>query len=190
MRCPKVRKLREASRASRSSRARRGHMEGHNVMAAMSVGAAHAIKKAMEQFKIPGTIVLSIGPAEETIDEPALSGARRLFQRRRRCNHHAHSGQFEHRLWPGELCADRSEVYVQGTNGAWRSESLGRQGRRGCRGADGHRFRQTARTLATHLPWTSHDHQRRCATQHHSRRGPNLVVYPRCHGALGQRELR
>ena len=44
-----------------------GHMEGHNLMAAASVGAAHAVKKAMEQFKIPGTIVLSIGPAEEQL---------------------------------------------------------------------------------------------------------------------------
>jgi aminobenzoyl-glutamate utilization protein B len=44
-----------------------GHMEGHNVMAAVSVGAAHAVKKAMEQLKIPGTIVLSIGPAEEQL---------------------------------------------------------------------------------------------------------------------------
>src|ERR1051325_5029922 len=44
-----------------------GHMEGHNVMAGMVVGAAHAVKKAMEQFKIPGTIVLSIGPAEEQL---------------------------------------------------------------------------------------------------------------------------
>lgn len=44
-----------------------GHMEGHNLMAAAAVGAAHAVKKAMEQFKIPGTIVLSIGPAEEQL---------------------------------------------------------------------------------------------------------------------------
>lgn len=44
-----------------------GHMEGHNVMAGTVVGAAHAVKKAMEQFKIPGTIVLSIGPAEEQL---------------------------------------------------------------------------------------------------------------------------
>ena len=44
-----------------------GHMEGHNLMAASAVGAAHAVKKAMEQFKIPGTIVLSIGPAEEQL---------------------------------------------------------------------------------------------------------------------------
>jgi aminobenzoyl-glutamate utilization protein B len=44
-----------------------GHMEGHNLMAAAAVGAAHAVKKAMEQFKLPGTVVLSIGPAEEQL---------------------------------------------------------------------------------------------------------------------------
>src|SRR4030095_4636469 len=44
-----------------------GHMEGHNVMAAMAVGAAHAVKKTMEQFKLPGTVVVSIGPAEEQL---------------------------------------------------------------------------------------------------------------------------
>jgi len=44
-----------------------GHMEGHNVMAAVAVGTAHVVKKAMEQFKIPGTIVVSIGPAEEQL---------------------------------------------------------------------------------------------------------------------------
>jgi aminobenzoyl-glutamate utilization protein B len=44
-----------------------GHMEGHNVMGAVGVGAAFAVKKTMEQFKIPGTILLSIGPAEEQL---------------------------------------------------------------------------------------------------------------------------
>jgi aminobenzoyl-glutamate utilization protein B len=44
-----------------------GHMEGHNVMAAVSVGAAHAVKKAMEQFKLSGTIAISFGPAEEQL---------------------------------------------------------------------------------------------------------------------------
>ena len=44
-----------------------GHMEGHNLMAAAAVGAAHAVKKAMEQYKLPGTVVLSIGPAEEQL---------------------------------------------------------------------------------------------------------------------------
>ena len=44
-----------------------GHMEGHNVMAAVVTGAAHAVKKAMEQSTIRGTIVVSIGPAEEQL---------------------------------------------------------------------------------------------------------------------------
>lgn len=44
-----------------------GHMEGHNVMAAAVVGAAHAVKKAMEQHNISGTIALSFGPAEEQL---------------------------------------------------------------------------------------------------------------------------
>ncbi|HXG50975.1 MAG TPA: amidohydrolase [candidate division Zixibacteria bacterium] len=44
-----------------------GHMEGHNVMAAVAVGAAHAVKKTMERFKIPGTIAVSFGPAEEQL---------------------------------------------------------------------------------------------------------------------------
>ncbi len=44
-----------------------GHMEGHNVMAGAAIGAAHAVKRAMEQFKLPGTVVLSIGPAEEQL---------------------------------------------------------------------------------------------------------------------------
>jgi aminobenzoyl-glutamate utilization protein B len=44
-----------------------GHMEGHNVMGAVGVAAAFAVKKAMEQLKIPGTVVLSIGPAEEQL---------------------------------------------------------------------------------------------------------------------------
>lgn len=44
-----------------------GHMEGHNVMAAVAVGAAHAVKRTMEQHKISGTIVVSIGPAEEQL---------------------------------------------------------------------------------------------------------------------------
>ena len=31
-----------------------GHMEGHNVMAAVAVGPAHAVKRTMEQHKFPG----------------------------------------------------------------------------------------------------------------------------------------
>ena len=33
----------------------------------VAAGAAHAVKKTMEPHKIPGTIVISIGPAEEQL---------------------------------------------------------------------------------------------------------------------------
>jgi aminobenzoyl-glutamate utilization protein B len=44
-----------------------GHMEGHNTMGAAALGAAHALKRTMERYKLPGTIVLSFGPAEEQL---------------------------------------------------------------------------------------------------------------------------
>lgn len=44
-----------------------GHMEGHNTHGALAVAAAHALKRTMEQYKIPGTIALSFGPAEEQL---------------------------------------------------------------------------------------------------------------------------
>jgi aminobenzoyl-glutamate utilization protein B len=44
-----------------------GHMEGHNTHGGVATGAAFAVKQAMEQFKIPGTVVISFGPAEEQL---------------------------------------------------------------------------------------------------------------------------
>ncbi|MBI2371067.1 MAG: amidohydrolase [Deltaproteobacteria bacterium] len=44
-----------------------GHMEGHNTMGAVAVGAAYAVKQAMERYRIPGTVAVSFGPAEEQL---------------------------------------------------------------------------------------------------------------------------
>ena len=44
-----------------------GHMEGHNVHGAVAVAAAHALKKTMERYKLPGTVAISFGPAEEQL---------------------------------------------------------------------------------------------------------------------------
>lgn len=44
-----------------------GHMEGHNTHAGVTLGAMYALKKVMEQYKLPGTIMLSLGPAEEQL---------------------------------------------------------------------------------------------------------------------------
>src|SRR3954451_14678117 len=44
-----------------------GHMEGHNTHGAVAVGAAYAVKRVMERYKLPGTISISFGPAEEQL---------------------------------------------------------------------------------------------------------------------------
>src|SRR5262249_43233869 len=44
-----------------------GHMEGHNTHGGVAVGAAYAIKRTMERYNLPGTVVLSFGPAEEQL---------------------------------------------------------------------------------------------------------------------------
>jgi len=44
-----------------------GHMEGHNTHGGLAIGAAYAVKQAMQRFNIPGTVAISFGPAEEQI---------------------------------------------------------------------------------------------------------------------------
>src|SRR3954462_11571210 len=44
-----------------------GHMEGHNTHGAVAIGAAHALKRVMERYKLPGTVAISFGPAEEQL---------------------------------------------------------------------------------------------------------------------------
>ena len=44
-----------------------GHMEGHNTHGGVATGAAFAVKKIMERDKLPGTIIISFGPAEEQL---------------------------------------------------------------------------------------------------------------------------
>lgn len=44
-----------------------GHMEGHNTHAGVTLGAMYALKEVMKQYKLPGTIILSLGPAEEQL---------------------------------------------------------------------------------------------------------------------------
>jgi aminobenzoyl-glutamate utilization protein B len=44
-----------------------GHMEGHNTHAGVAIGAAFAVKQAMQRYNIPGSVAISFGPAEEQI---------------------------------------------------------------------------------------------------------------------------
>jgi aminobenzoyl-glutamate utilization protein B len=44
-----------------------GHMEGHNTHAGVSIGAAYAVKHVMQRYNIPGSVAISLGPAEEQL---------------------------------------------------------------------------------------------------------------------------
>jgi aminobenzoyl-glutamate utilization protein B len=44
-----------------------GHAEGHNVNAAVMIGAAFAVKKAIDEYKLPGTVKIFGAPAEELL---------------------------------------------------------------------------------------------------------------------------
>ncbi len=44
-----------------------GHMEGHNTHPAVMIGAAYAVKQAMQRYNIPGSVAISLGPAEEQL---------------------------------------------------------------------------------------------------------------------------
>jgi aminobenzoyl-glutamate utilization protein B len=44
-----------------------GHMEGHNTHAGVAIGAAYAVKQAMQRYGIAGSVAVSLGPAEEQL---------------------------------------------------------------------------------------------------------------------------
>jgi aminobenzoyl-glutamate utilization protein B len=44
-----------------------GHMEGHNTHAGITAATVFAVKQVMEKYNLPGTIQLSLGPAEEAL---------------------------------------------------------------------------------------------------------------------------
>src|SRR5258705_4556543 len=44
-----------------------GHMEGHNTHPGVAIGAAYAVKQAMQRYNIAGSIAISLGPAEEQL---------------------------------------------------------------------------------------------------------------------------
>jgi aminobenzoyl-glutamate utilization protein B len=44
-----------------------GHMEGHNTHPGVAIGAAYAVKQAMQRYNIPGSVAISLGPAEEQL---------------------------------------------------------------------------------------------------------------------------
>jgi aminobenzoyl-glutamate utilization protein B len=44
-----------------------GHMEGHNTHGGVAAAAAFAVKETMMRYNIPGSVIISLGPAEEQL---------------------------------------------------------------------------------------------------------------------------
>ena len=44
-----------------------GHMEGHNTHGGLVAAAAFAVKETMARYNIPGSVIVSLGPAEEQL---------------------------------------------------------------------------------------------------------------------------
>jgi aminobenzoyl-glutamate utilization protein B len=44
-----------------------GHMEGHNTHGGVAAAAAFAVKETMSRYNIPGSVIVSMGPAEEQL---------------------------------------------------------------------------------------------------------------------------
>jgi aminobenzoyl-glutamate utilization protein B len=44
-----------------------GHMEGHNTHGGLAAAAAFAVKQTMTRYNIPGSVIISLGPAEEQL---------------------------------------------------------------------------------------------------------------------------
>jgi aminobenzoyl-glutamate utilization protein B len=44
-----------------------GHMEGHNTHGGLAAAAAFAVKETMMRYDIPGSVIISLGPAEEQL---------------------------------------------------------------------------------------------------------------------------
>ncbi len=85
-----------------------GHGEGHNSGVPLNITAAIAVKKIMEREKLPGTLILWPGVAEEQLATKAYLRARRLLQGCRYLSVHACRKQSRRQLWSEQTAADSS----------------------------------------------------------------------------------
>jgi aminobenzoyl-glutamate utilization protein B len=116
-----------------------GHMEGHNTHGAVAVAAAHALKRTMERYNIPGTVAVSFGPAEEQlISRPFL--VREGYFKDADAAILIHIGDNLATL----LCRDRRQIHFPWQDGARRGGAMGGRNATDAVGAY-ERIRQIAR---------------------------------------------
>ena len=157
-----------------------GHGEGHNSGVPLNITAALAVKKIMEREKLPGTLKLWPGVAEE------LVGAKAYFIRAGMFKDvdvslFAHVGANLGVSWGGGfgtgLRLDR--VHVQGRERARRRRAVARPLGARRRRADGRRLELPPRAPAAAAALALRHHQRRRSAERRAAERQRLVLLPR-----------
>ena len=157
-----------------------GHGEGHNSGQAVNIVAALAVKQIMQRERLPGTIVLWPGVAEE------LLAAKAWFVRDGRFDGvdavlFTHVGsRFEHRLGPNRRHGARvRRVLVRRHGGAQRRHAVARPQRARRRRAHEHRLELSPRALESDAALALRHRRRRRSAERRAARGDGLVLRAR-----------
>ena len=157
-----------------------GHGEGHNAGQAIVVTAALALKKIMEREKLPGTIVLWPGVAEEALGAKAHFVRSGVFKDVDAVLFLHVGSNLEHGL--GRRRRQRygvGRVHVHRFELACRRRAMGRQERARRRRADEHRLELPARASPHPAALPLRHHQRRRSAERRAAERIGLVLLPR-----------
>ena len=168
-----------------------GHGEGHNSGQAVNIVAALAVKDLMEREKLPGTLMMWPGVAEE------LLGAKAYFVRAGMFRDvdavlFTHVGDTFETSWglPQGTGLISVEYTFEGESAARRRPALARPQRAARGRADEHRLGFPPRAAAARAALPLRDHQRRRPAQRDPAAGVGVVLLPRDRLREHQAELR
>ena len=166
-----------------------GHGEGHNSGVPLNITAAIAVKRLMERAKLPGTIKLWPGVAEELVAGKAYFVRDGVFQRRGCGAVYSRRQQSQHVVGTGSRHGPGvSRIYVQRRERTFGRRAVAGTQRARCRRVDGHRLELPARTSATAATLTLRDHKRRRSAERRAASGECLVLLPRARLRAHQRD--
>ena len=158
-----------------------GHGEGHNTGSAVNVTAALVLRELMEKYKIPGTLKVFPGIAEELLGTKAFYVRAGLFKDVDIVlGSHVEASfgtQYGQSFAPQGLVSVQYHVSRQGL--ACRHGAVGRAQRARCCGVDGHGMELPPRALETSATFALRDHQWRRAAERCALGGGGLVLLPR-----------
>ena len=157
-----------------------GHGEGHNSGMPLQIAAALAVKKIMEQQRLPGTLKLWPGVAEELLGTKAYYVRAGAFKdvdvahlRPRRLEHGRQLGRRRRQR------AGVGRVHLQGRERALRRRAVARPLRARRRRADEHRLELPPRAPAHPAALALRHHQRRRPAERRPAERLGLVLLPR-----------